>query len=430
MPVHAGRFGACRVPTHAGRYRDAKTGRGGREHDEQGRSEREARRRRLIVEAVRAGESQRRVAERLKVGRGTVQRALALAGDADLDEVVWTGRSTAPHRTRRTAADVEQRVLAVRGELRAGIVGDHGPIAIREAMLAGGAPDVPSTRTIARIVARLGDRDRVPRVRRPAPPKGWYLPPVAAGRVELDSLDAIVDLPVLGRGHLDVLTAVSLHGGDPDAWPGRSVTALGTVAALEERWRRSGLPGFAQFDNDSRFLGAHASPDILGRVPIWVLQHGVVPVFAPVREMGFQGAIEGFNAYWQQRVYRRSFGWTPEEAAELSRRFIEGVRVRRATRIAAAPSRRPWSDDIPTPDGRGRIIFLRRVRLSGEIEVLGRLYPVDRAWGDRLVRAELDLDDLVIRSYGLFRRDPTSQPLLSTVPYVLPARRQWVARLF
>ena len=97
---------------------------------------------------------------------------------------------------------------------------------------------------------------------------------------------------------------------------------------------------------------------------------------------------------------------------------------------SAAPARRPWSDDIPSPDRRGRIDFLRRVRLSGEIEVLGRLYPVDRAWGDRLVRVELDLDDLVIRSYGLFRRDPTAQPLLSTVPYVLPARRAWVARLF
>lgn len=321
-------------------------------------------------------------------------------------------------------------MLAVRRELRAGIVGDHGPIAIREAMLASGDPDTPSARTIARIIARLGDRDRVPRVRRPAPPKGWYLPPVGAGEVELDTLDAIVDLPVLGRGHLDVLTAVSLHGGDPDAWPGTSVTALGTCSALEERWRRIGLPGFAQFDNDSRFLGAHASPDILGRVPIWVLQHGVVPVFTPVREMGFQGAIEGFNAYWQQRVYRRSFGWPPEETVQLSRRFVEGVRARRTARIAAAPARRPWSDGGPAPDRRGRIVFLRRVRISGEIEILGRLYPVDRAWGDRLVRAELDLDDLVIRSYGLQRRDPTDQPLLGEVPYVLPARREWVARLF
>ena len=64
------------------------------------------------------------------------------------------------------------------------------------------------------------------------------------------------------------------------------------------------------------------------------------------------------------------------------------------------------------------------------MEARGRLSPAARARGGRVVRAELDLAELVIRSYGLFRRDPTSQPLLSTVPYVLPARRQWVARLF
>jgi hypothetical protein len=285
-------------------------------------------------------------------------------------------------------------------------------------------------RTIARIVARLGLNERPRRVRRPAPPRGWYLPDVATARAELDAFDAIVDLPVFAHGDMDVLTGISLHGGDPDAWPGRSVTAAGTCAALEERWRRTGRPGYAQFDNDTRFLGSHGYPDILGRVPLLALRLGVVPVFAPLREMGFQADIEGFNGRWQRRVYERAFGLLPDDIVALSDQYVAAVRARRALRIEAAPPRRPWPD-VPEPRaGRGRIVFVRRTTIGGEVEILGRLYPVDRARVHRLVRAELDLDDLVIRCYALRRREPAHQPLIAELPYVLPENRTWVARMY
>jgi len=82
--------------------------------------------------------------------------------------------------------------------------------------------------------------------------------------------------------------------------------------------------------------------------------------------------------------------------------------------------------------GRGtvqRVVFVRRTTLGGEVEILGRLYPVDPTRVHRLVRAELDLDDLVIRCFALHRRDPGFQPLLTELPYVLPANRAWVARM-
>lgn len=389
-----------------------------------------AQRRRLMVEAVRQGASQREVADRFAVGRGTVQRALARAGDADLDEVNWADRSTAPHRTRRTDPQAEARVARVRGELRDGILGDHGPAAIREALLATVGEPVPSLRTIARIVERLGLLERRRRIRRPAPTRGWYLPAVAAGEAELDEFDLIVDLKLFARGHFDVLTGISLHGGDPDAWLGVSVTARGTCTALEERWRRIGRPAYAQFDNDTRFLGSHGGPDMLGPVPLLALDLGVTPVFAPLREMGFQAGIEGFNGYWQRRVYGRTFGYGLEDMTEFSGRFVAAVRARRAARIEAAPARRPWPWAPEERAERGRVVFLRRATTAGDVEILGRLYPVDRAWAHRLVRAELDLDALVIRCFALRRRDPGAQPLLAELPYILPARRAWVARLY
>lgn len=360
-----------------------------------------------MVEAVGRGDSQRLVAARSGVGRGTVQRALARVGEAPLEEVTWTDRPTAPRRTRRTDSAIEQRVAEVRAELHEGVLGDHGAVAIARALRAAGDEHIPSVRTIGRIIERTGLTERRRRIRRPAPPPGWYLPGVAAGEAELDEFDAIVDLPVFAHGHLDVLTAISLHGGDPDAWPARSISARLTCDALGERWRRIGLPAFAQFDNDTRFLGTHARPDILGAVPLFALAHGVTPVFAPLREMGFQAAIEGFNGRWQRRVYRRSFGFDPPAIAELSGRFLAAVRVARAARIEGAPARRPWPEEPGTRAGRGRLVFLRRTTAGGEIDVLGRLYRVDGAWPLRLVRAELDLDGLVIRCFALRRRDPS-----------------------
>jgi hypothetical protein len=87
--------------------------------------------------------------------------------------------------------------------------------------------------------------------------------------------------------------------------------------ALAGNWRAFGLPAFAQFHNDSRFLGGHGQPDLLGPVPRLCLALGVTPVFAPIRETGFQAAIESFNGLWQARVWRRAFCFGRPELALL-----------------------------------------------------------------------------------------------------------------
>ena len=68
------------------------------------------------------------------------------------------------------------------------------------------------------------------------------------------------------------------------------------------------------------------------------------------------------------------------------------------------------------------MIFLRRATERGAVSLLGHTFDVDPHGPYRLVRAEVDLDADVIRFYALRRRDPTAQPLLRTVPYLLPRR--------
>jgi hypothetical protein len=204
---------------------------------------------------------------------------------------------------------------------------------------------VPSVRTINRILARRGALDGRKRTRRPAPPKGWYLPDVAQALAELDSFDIIEGLVLKDGPQVEVLNGVSLHGGLAVSWPVVSpVTAQLTVTQLTEHWRAVGLPGYAQFDNDPIFHGTHRYPDALGRVIRLCLSLGVVPVFVPPRETGFQAMIESGNGWWQTRVWARFQHASLEDLQQRSGKYVQALRQQRAARIEAAPDRRGrWS---------------------------------------------------------------------------------------
>jgi hypothetical protein len=323
------------------------------------------------VTAVRRGASQRSVAASEGVALRTVQRWVERAGDQRLDRVDWADHSSRPLTTRRTPHDIEDVVLEVRERLEAGPLGEHGAEAIGrelEAMaLAGLLPGpIPAVRTIGRILERRGVLDGRRRVRRPAPPPGWYLPSVADRTEELDSLDAVVGLTVTGGREVDVLTATSLHGGLGQAWPGWAVTARSTIDALTERWRAHGRPGFAQFDNDTRFHGFPAQDRSLGRVVRFCLSMGVVPVFPPPLETGFQAAIENLNGRWQRALWRREPFTTMEDLRAPLGRLAGGAggaprgAHRGRTRAPAVPGPlgagacRDRTDGLSAPDRRAR----------------------------------------------------------------------------
>jgi hypothetical protein len=381
-----------------------------------------------MVAAVRGGESQRSVARRFGDGLATLQLWLARAGDLDLAEVDWQDRSHAPHTARRTADAVEQRILELRRELRdESALGESGPAAIRRALdlEAGRWPAVPAVRTIARVLERRGALDASRRVRRPAPPAGWHLPDVRSRRVELDSFDVVEGMRLLGGVPLDVLTGISLHGALADAWPQLAIRSSDVVQALEARWRSDGLPAYAQFDNDTRFIGGWRWPGSIGAVIRHCLALAVVPVFVPPREMGFQAAIEAFNGRWQRAVWERrpSLG-ALATIEDHTAAFVRAWRTRYAVRIDGAPARRPFPTEVADPrqPPAGRLVFVRRTGEAGNVEVLGLRYPVSRLWVHRLVRAELDLDERHLRFFGLRRREPDDQPLLAEARFVPPER--------
>jgi transposase len=384
--------------------------------------------RRQLVQAVRQGLSQRQAAARFHVSLATVQRWVARAQGQRLDRIDWAGQPRGGRRaTNSTDLALEERILRLRQHLKDhSDLGEYGAAAIHRALGEQGCTDVPSQRTIGRILARRGALDGNRRRRTPPPPLGWYLPDLARRRVELDSWDAVEGLVIQGGQDVEVLNVISLYGGLCGSWPGPGVRAVGVVAALVEHWRAWGLPGYAQFDNDTLFQGAHQYPDTFGRVTRACLQLGVTPVFVPPQETGFQAAIESHNGRWQAKVWGRFHHTGLSDLCEHSDRFVQGHRRRTAARREASPARTPfpgdWELDLSRPLA-GRVIYLRRTDGSGRIALLGHSWLVSATWCHRLVRAEVDLTKERIRCYTLRRREPKRQPLVVTIPYQVPTKR-------
>ena len=205
-----------------------------------------------------------------------------------------------------------------------------------------------------------------------------------------------------------------------------SVTAKLVVECLVEHWREFGLPGSAQFDNDTIFQDTHAHPDAVGRVSRLCLGLGVVPVFVPPREPGFRAAIERYNGSWQAKVWSRFEHEDLSGLRDRSRRHVAAPRRHRADRIESAPSRRKfperWSLDLQARL-KGRIVSLRRTDATGAVEVLGRNFEVDPHWTHRLVRAKADLDGGMVRFYRLRRREPRDQPVMKEVVHRIKHKR-------
>src|SRR5437879_12349646 len=93
------------------------------------------------------------------------------------------------------------------------------------------------------------------------------------------------------------------------------------------------------------FQGTHRYPDALGRVIRLCLSLGVVPVFVPPREMGFQAMIESYNGWWQARVWSRFQHANLEDLQQRSSRHVQALRLQRVARIEAAPDRRAFPAD-------------------------------------------------------------------------------------
>lgn len=385
-----------------------------------------------MVATVRAGEKMRSVAHRFRVSLSTVQYWVARANDQDLDNVDWSDHSSRPHRQpHRTDSEMEELIINTRHYLRdQSDLGEYGAEAVRVELVEKGYENIPSSRTINRIFERWGEFDDRGRQRRKGPPKGWYLPDVADQCSESDQFDLVEGLKLKDGPLVEVLNVVSLHSGLVGSWPQEAaIKATDVLGALTEHWQAWGLPSYAQFDNDTLFQGAHQYRNVISRVMRLCLSLGVVPVFVPPAEKGFQAAIEGFNGNWQAKVWTRFTHQSLQALQNASQRYVNAHRQRTRQRRDSAPERRrfpnQWSLDLqvhPADYPGARLVFIRRTNQQGAVKLLGQSFMVDSNWTGRLLRCEVLLSESQIQFYQLRRRAPKEQPMLNEVNHNIPRR--------
>ena len=357
-----------------------------------------------MVAAYRAGMALRDVAKNFNETKSTVQRWVALAKGKRLDRVDWKNKKTGPKKPKnKSSTKLEKRVLQLRKHLKEkSVLGLHGAEAIHDEMRRRGDHDVPTSRTIANILRRNGMVDRRTRIRRPAPPPGWYLPGLLQRKNELDSFDILEGLYIHGGQEVQFLNGISLHGNLLHSLSTETVTAENTVLALIEHWKQFGLPKYVQFDNDMVFQGPRRE-NAIGKVIRLCLSLKVMPVFVTPYEQGFQGKIERFNKEIQEKFWRRKRFKNIKEAGRRLEEYVQAHRLAHQGEIVTAPRRRPFPKRWKRDDARppyGTMIYLRRTDGSGRVRLLEREFEVSEHWINRLVRVEVDLDEGKIRFWG------------------------------
>ena len=111
-----------------------------------------------MVAAVRRGLAMRRAADKFGVALATVQFWVARAGTQRLDRVDFSNRPRGPRRpAHRASRRREELVRPLRRELKeTSDLGEFGAAAIHRALQARRIDDLPSVRTIGRILERRG----------------------------------------------------------------------------------------------------------------------------------------------------------------------------------------------------------------------------------------------------------------------------------
>ena len=72
--------------------------------------------------------------------------------------------------------------------------------------------------------------------------------------------------------------------------------------SLVRFWKTAGIPDFLQMDNYLSFWGSLNKPNAVGKVIRLCLQHGVTPIFIPIKEPWRNGIVEHFNHTMQTAI--------------------------------------------------------------------------------------------------------------------------------
>ncbi|MGQ0601136.1 MAG: hypothetical protein ACT4QE_05495 [Anaerolineales bacterium] len=173
------------------------------------------------------------------------------------------------------------------------------------------------------------------------------------------------------------------------------------MAFVVRAWQRLGLPAVLQVDNSDVF-GLTSHPGALNRFVRLALLVGVELTFIPEHEPWRHGSVEQFNGWLQERLFAIQLHSPAQVRRELAAmmetcfhehlqphlNFQTAAQVRRSLAARTLPHDFR-AHQQPLPVAIGRVVFIRRVRRSGRMTVLGVKFQVGKRLTPHYVSARL-----------------------------------------
>lgn len=187
---------------------------------------------------------------------------------------------------------------------------------------------------------------------------------------------------------------------------------LDTLLAFVVRaWQRLGLPQFLQVDNGELF-GHTSHPGSLNRFIRLALLVGVELIFIPEHEPWRNGSIERFNGWLQERLLALDLHSAAQVRRELDALmrscyeehihpqlgFQTAAQVRRCLKLRTLPYNFTGHQQA-LPVCVGKVSFIRRVRPSGQIRVLGVKVRLGKRLAQQYVRVRLYTRTMTLKVY-------------------------------
>lgn len=181
--------------------------------------------------------------------------------------------------------------------------------------------------------------------------------------------------------------------------------AVNIARCLATSWSWLGVPVYLQMDNAGEFQGSPRSPRSFGRVVELAISLGIEPVFNPPGEPWFNGGVERYNKFLDERLEQLDCVDFPAFEQEIQRcqtacnakHRVASLQGRTPDEIAAAawlrllsPAYKRYQQRLP--QSMGFVSFIRRVRKSGRITLGSKdRFMVDPALVSTYVWARVDL---------------------------------------
>lgn len=327
-------------------------------------------------------------------------------------------RSPAPHTVRSMwAPDARQAIVKIRD----GLMRRQGPRAryrlagaptIRHELACLGYKPLPSLRTIERVLHAAGRTTPAFRLQ-PCAASVDYPGPRATHSNAVHQLDLIGPCYLHGS-HRQWFFLVYRDSFDQAVYVEfQPKPKLDTVLAfVVHAWQRLGLPAVLQVDN-SELFGPTSHPGALNRFVRLALLVGVELTFIPEHEPWRNGAIEHFNGWLQERMFAIPLHSPTQVRHELAAlmttcfhehihphlAFQTTAQVRHGLHARTLPSTFQ-AHQHPLPVAIGCVVFLRRVRGSGCITILGGQFRVGKRLAHHYITARLYTRTMLLKVYA------------------------------